>query len=68
MHSERLQDGTYSTPPSSLVTPMAKEQLPGQVLVLQQARAQDCFLGHRLVQLVPAQNLWLVIPLLEIAQ
>ena len=58
------QEGTCSTPPSSLQVPRAQEQLPQQllVLVLQQALMQEHFLAHRLV-LVPVLMLILVLVL-----
>lgn len=61
-----VQEGTCSTPPSSLQVPRAQEQLPQQllvlVLVLQQALVQEHFLAHRLV-LVPVLMLILVLVL-----
>ena len=63
-YCESVQDGTYSTPPLDLVTAMVKEQLPWQVLVLQQAQLQEHFPGHHfLVQLLLVQNLWVALPL-----
>ncbi|KAL3163031.1 hypothetical protein ABBQ32_009456 [Trebouxia sp. C0010 RCD-2024] len=50
-------EGTCSTPPSSLQSPLlVLEQLPQQVLVLQQAPAQERHLAHSMVPRLPAQQ------------